>query len=182
MLNARFDAVVWIRDNLTDTSAHKSDATTGDGLKIAGSTPGQGKDDGIGVLMSMDKDEVTRRQERAAEAEAKRQQNIMPSWHLKSTISGDLTALGIAENARIVDGPSVNGSSSNEDILRSLGSARVQPQQPKPQIEVQEEVKPVIDQSQQEQECMCFFTDRFNLGLAVNSSCEVQSMTNTTPL
>jgi len=38
--------------------------------------------------------------EREREAEAKRQQNQMPAWHLTSTISGDLTALGIAQQAR----------------------------------------------------------------------------------
>jgi len=159
-----FDAVVWIRDNLTDTSQLKSESNTGDGLKIAGSTPGQNKDDGIGVLMSLDKDEATRRQERAAEAEAKRQQNVMPSWHLKSTISGDLTALGIAESARN-DGPGMNGSSSNEDILRSLGSARAQPEQPRQPIQVQDDIKPAIDRSQQEQD----FYDQYYASLEASN-------------
>jgi transcription initiation factor TFIIE subunit alpha len=30
----------------------------------------------------------------------KREQNASPAWHLKSTISGDLTALGIIESPR----------------------------------------------------------------------------------
>jgi len=160
-----FDVVLWIANNLTDASQLKSDANTGDGLKIAGSTPGQNKDDGIGVLMSMDKDEATRRREREDEAEAKRQQNIMPSWHLKSTISGDLTALGIAESARNADGAGVNVPSSNEDILRSLGSARAQPQQPQQLIQIVEDVKPVISQTQQEQD----FYDQYYASLAASS-------------
>jgi transcription initiation factor TFIIE subunit alpha len=101
----------------------------------------------------MDKDEATQRQERQEEAEAKRQQNLMPAWHLKSTISGDLTALGIAESARTVDAAAANGPSSNEDILRSLGSARTLQRQPEQRIEVQEDIKPVISQAQQEHDC-----------------------------
>lgn len=138
---------------MTDSANSQSGADTGDGLKIAGSTPGQNKDDGIGVLMSMDKDEATRRKERQDEADAKRQQNQMPAWHLKSTISGDLTALGIAENARNASNAEANVPSSNEDILRSLGSARAQPQQTRQMIQMDEEVKPVITQTQQEQDC-----------------------------
>ena len=51
--------------------------------------------------MAVDKDADTVRREREAEAAARRQQNALPAWHLKSTVSGDLTALGIreAENA-----------------------------------------------------------------------------------
>lgn len=88
----------------------------GPGLKIAGSGPAT-KDNGIGVMMSLDKDEYTKKLERDAEAEAKRQQNALPAWHLKSTISGDLTALGIRESARA----EAASGSSNDDILRGLG-------------------------------------------------------------
>lgn len=65
----------------------------------------------------MDKDEHTKKMERDAEAAAKRQQNALPSWHLKSTISGDLTALGVKEHAR----EQAAGTGSNDDILRGLG-------------------------------------------------------------
>lgn len=70
-------------------------------------------------MLSVDKDEATRREERDREAAAKRQQNLMPSWHLKSTITGDLTALGVKENARTEDTSRL--PSSNDSILKGLG-------------------------------------------------------------
>jgi len=91
----------------------------------------------------MDKDETTRRMERDAEAEAKRQQNVMPSWHLKSTITGDLTALGVKEHARLESARAV--SSSNDDILRGLGVIGGKAVEPPP-MTVVEETKPVINQ------------------------------------
>jgi len=74
-------------------------------------------------MMAMDKDESTRRQERDAEAEIKRQQNALPAWHLKSTITGDLTALGVKESARdaAIVGVGGAGQLSNDDILKGLG-------------------------------------------------------------
>jgi transcription initiation factor TFIIE subunit alpha len=74
-------------------------------------------------MMAMDKDESTRRLERDAEAEVKRQQNALPAWHLKSTITGDLTALGVKENARdaAIVGVGGAGQLSNDDILKGLG-------------------------------------------------------------
>jgi len=165
MVLPAFDVVTWIRDNLTDNTDPNADANTGDGLKIAGSTPGQNKDNGIGVVMSMDKDEATRRKERQDEAAARRQQNMMPTWHLKSTISDDLTALGIAENARLAENAAAKTPSSNDDILRSLGSARAQPQQQPQLIKMEEDVKPVINQSQQEQD----FYDQYYASLAASA-------------
>lgn len=113
------------------------------GLKVAGSGPGSSKvDDGIGVVMSMDKDEATRRQERDAEAEAKRQQNALPEWIRKSTVSGHLTASGVAESARAEN--AARPSSSNDEILRGLGTvgpARVE----EPIVTIVEEIKPVVD-------------------------------------
>lgn len=90
---------------------------------MAGSDPNKKEDEGIGIMMAMDKDESTRRLERAAEAELKRQQNALPAWHLKSTITGDLTALGIQENARAeaAAAAAMMATGSNDDILRGLG-------------------------------------------------------------
>lgn len=92
--------------------------------------------------MSMDKDEATRRQERDNEAEAKRQQNALPEWIRKSTISGHLTASGVAESARAA--AASGAPSSNDEILKGLGTvgpARVEELKPT----VPEDVKPVID-------------------------------------
>lgn len=105
-------------------------------------------------MMSMDKDESTRKMERDAEAAAKRQQNLLPAWHLKSTISGDLTALGVKESARVDGGPGEGlpgASGSNDDILRGLGVAGGA----RPAMTVSavaEDVKPVINH---EADCKC---------------------------
>jgi hypothetical protein len=100
----------------------------------------------------MDKDESTRKLEREAEAAAKRQQNALPAWHLKSTISGDLTALGIQEHARAetsaaaAAAAAISGvSSTNDDILKGLGvvgGSRMERAMPAPIIE---DVKPIIN-------------------------------------
>ena len=93
----------------------------------------------------MDKDEATRRQERDAEAAAKRQQNLLPAWHLKSTISGDLTALGIQENARMIAAqptlPSVDESLTG---LGTVGPSR-QPQVAQPAEDIKPEINTEAD-------------------------------------
>lgn len=113
---------LWVRNNSSDADRQRANQSSG--LKVAGSGPGSGRaDDGIGVVMSMDKDEATRRHERDEEAKAKRQQNALPDWIRKSTISGHLTASGVAESARAEAAASVAGpSSSNDEILRGLGT------------------------------------------------------------
>lgn len=90
--------------------------------------------------MSVDKDEATQRAERDREAAAKRMQNALPAWHLKSTISGHLTALGIRENAIAeANGDDVNRlPSSNDAILRGLAKPDDTP------IHINEDVKPVL--------------------------------------
>lgn len=78
-------------------------------------------------MLSVDKDDATQRAERDREAAAKRQQNLLPSWHLKSTISGELTALGVKEHARKDDGaPQVALPEGNR--LPSLGESVVKAQ------------------------------------------------------
>jgi transcription initiation factor TFIIE subunit alpha len=145
-----FDVAVWVKNNPSDADKHKA-AQSGSGLKVAGSDPNRKEDDGIGVMMSMDKDETTQRLERDAEAEAKRQQNALPAWHLKSTISGDLTALGVKESARaeIRAGDGLP-SNSNDDILRGLGVVGARPEQVS--LGVVEEVKVIVNH---ESDCEC---------------------------
>ena len=98
---------------------------------------------------------MTQRLERDAQAEIKRQQNAMPSWHLKSTITGELTALGVKETAREVSAlANGNEQTSNDNILKGLGviggasvrtiggqSSRVAVMPVAPQ----EDVKPIIN-------------------------------------
>lgn len=136
-----FDVAAWVKNNPSESEKRKA-AEAGGGLKVAGSDPNKKEDDGIGIMMSMDKDESTRRQERDAEAEVKRQQNALPAWHLKSTITGDLTALGVKESARAE--ASNAASSSNDDILRGLGVVGGRPDQVVAMTV--EDVKPAVSQ------------------------------------
>lgn len=126
-----------------DAEKAKAAAQSG-GLKVAGSSGDVKQEDTIGVVMSVDKDEATQRAERDREAAAKRMQNVLPAWHLKSTISGDLTALGIRENARAEQQAEVDANklpSSNDAILRGLGKV----EQP-PMRVINEDVKPAVNQ------------------------------------
>lgn len=128
MVLPAFDVALWIR-NLLEAERAKA-AARDSGLKIAGAT-GEGRQgDTIGVVISVDKDEEAARAERDREAAAKRQQNALPKWHLQSTISGDLTALGIKESARADATSGTDGNklpSSNDAILRGLGASRTAP-------------------------------------------------------
>jgi transcription initiation factor TFIIE subunit alpha len=97
------------------TATGQKSSQAGAGLKVAGSGPARKEDSGISVMMSMDKDESTRKLKREEEAALKRQQNAVPAWHLKSTISGDLTALGIQEHARAeTSDAAISGVSSTQ--------------------------------------------------------------------
>ncbi|EDR08240.1 uncharacterized protein LACBIDRAFT_297707 [Laccaria bicolor S238N-H82] len=137
MVLPAFDVAAWVKNNPSDADKQKA-AQTGSDLKVAGSDSKQQEDAGIRVMMAMDKDEITRKHERDAEADLKRQQNALPAWHLRSTITGDLTALGVQENARTED------KLSNDDMLRGLGVAgRQVPQQQV--VNLVEDVKPVIN-------------------------------------
>ncbi|KAJ3742700.1 TFIIE alpha subunit-domain-containing protein [Lentinula detonsa] len=150
-----FDVAAWIKTNLTGGDDKNSDSF-GAGLKIAGSDPNKAEDEGIGVVIASDKDEATRKMERDAQAELKRQQNALPSWHLKSTISGDLTALGVKENAR-TEAAVANGvaPTSNDDILRGLGVVGMKPSQTtaslvvEPKREVKHVPNPDVDYYEQ---------------------------------
>jgi transcription initiation factor TFIIE subunit alpha len=128
-------------------------------LKVAGSTGERRQEDGIGIVLTTDKDEETVRRERDEEAAAKRQQNIMPAWHLKSTISGDLTALGIKENAQN-PAAQVPGQASVDldESLKGLGRV-VRPSPLKSQIgldeDEDEDVKPDVKASN-EADCGCY--------------------------
>jgi transcription initiation factor TFIIE subunit alpha len=108
-----------------DAAAQKGAGEPGHGLKVAGSTGERQQEDGIGIVLTTDKDEETVRNERLKEAETKKAQNIMPLWHLRSTITNDLTALGIkekAQNAAAPDQQAAGPSSLNlDESLIGLG-------------------------------------------------------------
>jgi transcription initiation factor TFIIE subunit alpha len=139
-----------VKNNVGDPDKQKAGQVSG--LKIAGSGPGGRQEDGVGIVMSMDKDEATRRQERDAEAAAKRQQNALPAWHLKSTITGDLTALGIQESARAIGREGDGVAQSSDESLKGLGTIGTS-QRPPQLTMVMEDVKPEVNQ---EMDCTLF--------------------------
>ena len=140
-----------------DAAAQKAAGEPGHGLKVAGSTGERRQEDGIGIVLTTDKDEETVRRERDEEAAAKRQQNVMPAWHLKSTISGDLTALGIKENAQSAADASTQAVNPGnlDDTLKGLGKV-VRPSSLKTQItaEADEDVK-LDGKESNEADCAC---------------------------
>ena len=135
MCHNSFDISQYITKHFAlDAAARKAGGEPGHGLKVAGSTGERRQEDGIGIVLTTDKDEETVRRERDEEAAAKRQQNIMPAWHLKSTISGDLTALGIKENAQSAADAHVVSPGNLDESLKGLGKV-VRP----PSLQVAEE-------------------------------------------
>lgn len=145
MVLPAFDAAALVRFLAVDAS-RGADSAGGD-LKVAGSGPSTRKDDGVGIVMSLDKDEAMRRMEREAQAEAKRQQNAMPAWHLASTVSGDMTALGVKEAQRAAAKAAQLQASNLDDTLKGLGT--VGGGDVKPAVNAltgeAEDVKPVIN-------------------------------------
>ncbi|KAJ7935494.1 TFIIE alpha subunit-domain-containing protein [Mycena leptocephala] len=156
MMLPAFDVAMWVKSHQPD-SEKQDDAQTGPRLKIAGADGVKHEDAGIGVLISSDKDEATRRRERDEQAQAKRQQNTLPEWHRVSTVSGHMTRLGNEEQARAnkdASGAPLPASSSNDDILRGLGMVGVASGKGKGDrrgmiTNVDKDVKPVIDQNAQ---------------------------------
>jgi len=125
MVMPAFDVSLYISKQFAEAAASQNG--TGEsglgGLKIAGSSGSRAPDAGVGVMLSVDKDAETIRREREEEAAARRQQNALPAWHLKSTISGDLTALGIKESAREAEISAVALKMQGDEILVGLGRA-----------------------------------------------------------
>ncbi|KAJ6573910.1 TFIIE alpha subunit-domain-containing protein [Mycena vulgaris] len=154
MMLPAFDVAMWVKAHQPDAEK-ADDSQAGPGLKIAGADGVKREDDGIGVLISSDKDEATRRRERDEQAQAKRQQNTLPEWHRVSTVSGHMTALGNEEQARTNKdaggAPGIVASSSNDDILRGLGVVGVGSRKGDRRMVsvVEKDVKPVINHEAQ---------------------------------
>lgn len=131
---------------------------------MAGSTGERRQEDGIGIVLTTDKDEETVRRERDEEAAAKRQQNIMPAWHLKSTISGDLTALGIKENAQNATATPVAIPGNLDESLKGLGKVVRPPSSSNAPVVVDgadEDVKPSLREGNEadcKQRLICAFS------------------------
>jgi len=133
MVLPAFDVQDWLRKHPSEEAKRAQER---DGLKNAGENSAK-KEDGMEVVLTEDKDEATKRAEREKEAEAKmygllflfllifypnlnnRKQNSMPSWHARSTVTGELTALGHAAVTQSTSQLSPT-SGSNATILESL--------------------------------------------------------------
>lgn len=165
MVLPALDVPTWVKNNVGDVEKQKTGQVSG--LKIAGSGPGGRQEDGVGIVMSMDKDEATRRQERDAEAAAKRQQNALPAWHLKSTITGDLTALGMQESARAVGREGEGLPVSSDDSLKGLGTIGTLPR-PLQLTAVAADVKPEINQEMD-------YYDQYYASLAASNAVSSQN-------
>ncbi|KAA1472025.1 hypothetical protein DENSPDRAFT_859256 [Dentipellis sp. KUC8613] len=176
MVMPAFDVVHFITKNLgVDASAQNATGETDRALKVAGSS-GQKRPDEIGIVISTDKDEETIRRERDAEAAARRQQNAMPAWHLKSTITGDLTALGI-KDAAIGVAPNgaangINGAGGFDESLKGLGrvgsSTTLSVEQQNVDMAL-EDVKPVIKDTQDSD-----YYDQYYASLAASAAPSAQ--------
>lgn len=126
-----FDVAAWVKINAAaelESQRQKLMSSgsyePGAGLKVAGADSNGKREEGIGILMVHEaegEDIEKQRRERAKESELKRIQNALPAWHLKSTITGDLTALGVKESARAAANAAMNGG--GDDSLRGLGVA-----------------------------------------------------------
>ncbi|OCH86715.1 hypothetical protein OBBRIDRAFT_782819 [Obba rivulosa] len=137
MILPAFDVALRIKKRIIDVEQAKA-AAQGGGLKIAGASGETKQEDAFGIVLSVGK--AIQRAERDKEAAAKRQQNVLPAWPLKSTISSDLTALSIRESAReqTVAPPEVHRLPSSHDA--GLSAAQ-------PTIETpREELQPIVGQ------------------------------------
>ncbi|CAE6429259.1 unnamed protein product [Rhizoctonia solani] len=93
------DVAEWVRKN---AQAAAPDGTpVDDGLQIAGANgTGKAQATRVSVIIEDDKTDEALRREREKKADAKRQQNALPEWHLQSTVSGHLTTLGLKNEAQ----------------------------------------------------------------------------------
>ncbi|KAF8609612.1 hypothetical protein BDV93DRAFT_518404 [Ceratobasidium sp. AG-I] len=93
------DVAEWVRKNAT--AAAPDGTPVDDGLQIAGANgTGKAQLTRVSVIMEDDKTDEALRREREKKADAKRQQNALPEWHLQSTVSGHLTTLGLKNEAQ----------------------------------------------------------------------------------
>jgi transcription initiation factor TFIIE subunit alpha len=164
MVMPHFDVNAHVKQQLLQTEADRQEklggapgtamagpsGRTGDGeLRIAG-TGSTTKDEGIGIVMSGGVDEDLVRAERDKAAEAKKAQNALPAWHLQSTISGDLTALGVAEQAKAAAAEAQRAaaaSAGSDHALRGLGTVggRLPDVKMESMISMSDDVKPNIE-------------------------------------
>ncbi|KAI0031345.1 hypothetical protein K488DRAFT_52231 [Vararia minispora EC-137] len=122
MTMPKFEIQAYVAQSYVSDAAEKGG--DGDGLKIAGASGARTQGPQVDIILTGDKDPEQQRKEREAAAAARRAQNALPEWHLKSTVSGTLTALGEKESALAKEAEA--GAAlrmQGDEALRGLGRA-----------------------------------------------------------
>ncbi|KAG8901678.1 hypothetical protein FRB99_005172 [Tulasnella sp. 403] len=108
MVMAKVDILDWIKKHPTVAPTPEGDAPKDDGLAIAGAKPGVTQKQVYEVVLTADDTGEMERIAREKEISKRREQNALPSWHTRSTITGELTAFGLKNMA--LEGASLSSS------------------------------------------------------------------------
>ncbi|KDQ06888.1 hypothetical protein BOTBODRAFT_167611 [Botryobasidium botryosum FD-172 SS1] len=123
MVLPAFDIEEWVRKHIAANAVTDNTRVDDDGLAIAGSSGIASHVQKLSVEIIGDADSEARRLAKEEEAQAKREQNALPTWYTHSTINGGPTKLGIAEASTMGYTFALDGS-QNEDVKPDVnGSA-----------------------------------------------------------
>jgi len=122
MVLPAFDIEDWVRKHIAANAIADSTRVDDDGLAIAGSSGLSSHVQKLSVEIVGDADSEARRLAKEEEAQAKREQNALPTWYTRSTINGNLTKLGVAEASTFDNTVVLNGSDipQNEDVKPAI--------------------------------------------------------------
>ncbi|KAG8992049.1 hypothetical protein FRB94_013410 [Tulasnella sp. JGI-2019a] len=95
MVMPKVDIVDWIKKHPTITTPANGEPKQEDGLAVAGVKSITQKQVYEVVLTADDTEERAAKKAREQAASARKVQNAMPSWHTRSTVTGDLTSFGL---------------------------------------------------------------------------------------
>ncbi|KAG8889855.1 hypothetical protein FRB98_002208 [Tulasnella sp. 332] len=95
MIMAKVDIVDWIKKHPTITTPANGETKQEEGLAVAGVKSITQKQVYEVVLTADDTEERAAKKAREKEASKRKVQNAMPSWHTRSTVTGDLTSFGL---------------------------------------------------------------------------------------
>lgn len=107
----KVDIQDWIKKHPTIVPNADGDGQKDDGLAIAGAKPGVTQKQVYEVVLTAEDVGETERLARERAASARKEMNALPSWHTRSTITGELTAFGLKN----IDHLASSGMSSYEE-------------------------------------------------------------------
>jgi len=137
MVMPKVDIQDWIRRHPIITGTADGEVKQEDGLAIAGAKPGVTQKQEYQVVLTVDDaEEKAAKAAREREASKRKVQNIMPSWHTQSTVTGELTSFGI----------------KNATIAGSFGDMDTQ--------EEEKDVKPNLDHEKVKQSVLAYYAKR----------------------